>query len=328
MKTAEQIAALLGETGKTEPRAAVRAKAQELVALYRSYFGEPAMPLDIEALASLRGIRKSDEPPTHSSDAELVPDADGRASMRVNPDRPETRRRFSMAHEVTHTFFPEYQLKVQCRTDARYRDPENPEDLLEMLCDVGAAELLFPLPWFATAALTVRSASGLLKLADDYRASREATCRRFAETSPRNLAAVFFAWKLKPTQEQTIGRRDQTNLFGIDPKEEAKACWKLRIDYSISSPAFAGAGHFLPRDKSVEAEGPFAAAASGSCADAECRVDLGGARGLYRVWALPIYTPAEERGPRGELAVVAILEPLDVKRPKKTAPTKERSLFD
>jgi hypothetical protein len=27
-------------------------------------------------------------------------------AIRVNPDRPETRRRFSIGHEIAHTFFP------------------------------------------------------------------------------------------------------------------------------------------------------------------------------------------------------------------------------
>lgn len=282
MTTADQIIALLKETGETDPRAAVRVKARELVALYTSYFGQPTMPLDVEALASMRGVRKSSEAPTHSRDAELVPDGDGQVSMRVNPDRPETRQRFSMAHEVTHTFFPEYQLKVQCRPDPRYRDPENPDDLLEMLCDVGAAELLFPLPWFAVAARAIGSAAGLVKLADDYGGSREATIRRFAEISPHRLAAVFLSWKLKPTQQRAVGRTDQANLFGFDPEAEARAAWKLRIDYVVASASFADTGHFLPKDKSIEADGPFGQAARGACAEGECRLDFGGASGAYR----------------------------------------------
>ncbi len=328
MTTAEQIAALLQETGETDPRAALRAKARELVALHRSYFGEPVMPLDMEALASMRGIRRSAEAPAHSRDAELVPDEDGQVSMRVNPDRPETRQRFSMAHEISHTYFPEYQAKVRCRPDPRYRDPEDPDDLLEMLCDAGAAELLFPLPWFAADALAVRGAGGLVELAEGYRASREATLRRFAEVSPRCLAAVFLCWKLKPTQERTVGRTDQANLFGTSPEEEARAAWKLRIDYAILSPAFAEAGHFLPKDKSVPADGPFALAAGGACADAECRLDLGGACGTFRVMAVPLSTPPEARGPAGELSVAAIVEPLQGKKPRKVAPEEGPSLFD
>ncbi len=328
MTTAEQIAAILQETGETEARAAVRCKARTVVEQYLSLFGEPTMPLDMEMLASLRDIQRSEEQPTHSHDAELVPESDGRVSMRVNPDRPETRQRFSMAHEIIHTLFPEYQAKVRCRTDSRYRDPANPEDLLEILCDVGAAELLFPLPWFASDALAVRTASGLIALADTYTASREATLRRFAEIATRPLAAVFFTWKLKPTQERTIGRKDQMNIFKTEPEAEARSAWKLRIDYAIPSTSFSTAGHFLPKDKSIKADGPFGEAARGTGADGECRLDLGGLRGLCRVLAVPLYTPQEERGPGGELAVAAIIEPLDLKQPKKSTAPAGPSLFD
>ena len=328
MTITEQIAALLKETGETDPRVAVQRKAQELVALYRSCFGEPTMPLNLEALASMRGVRKSEEAPMHSRDAELVPEADGQIAMRVNPDRPETRQRFSMAHEITHTFFPEYQLKVQCRPDPRYRDPASPEDLLEMLCDVGAAELLFPLPWFVTDSLSVRNAAGLVTLANDYGGSREATIRRFSEISPRCLTAVFFSWKLKPKQERTIGRKDQPNLFGVDPEVEARAAWKLRINYAIASPSFAATGQFLPKDKSVEANGPFDQAARGVCAEDECWLDLGEARGTYRVWAVPLYTEQDSRGPGGELSVAAILEPLELKKRQRVPTGSGPRLFD
>ncbi len=327
MTTAEQIAALLKETGETDPRAAVRRKAKELISLYQSCFGQPDMPLNMEALASMRGVCKSDEPPIHSQDAELVPEADGQIVMRVNPDRPETRQRFSMAHEITHTFFPEYQLKVQCRPDPRYRDPANPEVLLELLCDIGAAELLFPLPWFAADCLSVRSPAGLVTLANDYGGSREATIRRYAEISPRCVAAVYFSWKLKPKQERTIGRTDQPNLFGLDPEVEARAAWKLRIDYAVASPAFTDTGRFLPKDKSVEANGPFEQAAGGVCALGECWLDLGEASGRYGVWAVPLYTERDDRGPAGEWSVAAILEPLEVKKPKKTSKMSGPTLF-
>ena len=116
------------------------------------------MPINVEReLASLRGIVGSDEPPAFSKDAELVPDGQGGVTMRVNPDRPETRRPFSIGHEITHTFFAGYQLKVQCRPDSRYRDRNNPDDAVEMLCDVGASELLMPLPWFRDDAGSVRT---------------------------------------------------------------------------------------------------------------------------------------------------------------------------
>src|SRR5690606_31829532 len=162
-------------------------------------------PINVELLASFLGIAKSDQRPIHSPDAEISPDGTGGMTMRVNPDRPETRQRFSIPHEISHTFVPEYLTKEWCRTDARYPNRDNPDDYLEMLCDIGAAELLLPDPWFVSDAADVRDAAGITTLATKYRASREAVLRRFAETSARCVAAVFFQWKLKPTQKGRIG---------------------------------------------------------------------------------------------------------------------------
>jgi hypothetical protein len=249
--------------------------------------------------------------------------------MRVNPDRPETRQRFSIAHEISHTFFPDYATKPWCRTDARYRDRTNPDDYLEMLCDIAAAELLMPLPWFAVDAAAVKSADGLASLATTYCASREAAIRRYAELCPDAVAAVFFIWKLKPTQKGTLGREDQTNLFGIDPADELREALRLRIEYAIPSPAFLTAGYYLPRDKSVECDGPiYEAASSGRPCDGECFLDLGQSSGTYRIWAVPLSTPNDELGSRGENSVVALLKPVKVQKPKKKhSPTAPR-LFD
>jgi hypothetical protein len=285
--------------------------------------------MDMDVLASLRDIARSEEPPVHSPDAELLPDGSGGVTMRVNQDRPETRQRFSIAHEISHTFFPDYATKAWCRTDARYRDRSNPEDYLEMLCDIAAAELLMPLPWFSNDAATVASASGLAGLAAAYRASREAAIRRYAELCPEVVAAVFFIWKLKPTQNGTVGREDQTNLFGITPADELREARRLRIEYAIPSPAFLTAGHFLPRDKSVDDDGPiYEAASTGRPCDGECHLDLSQASGTYRIWAIPLWTPDDELGSRGENSVVALLRPVKVKKPKTKHAHNAQRLFD
>ncbi len=316
--TTSLIQELVRSTGAADPAAAIRLKAQELISLYVASFGDPAMPISVDVLASLRGIAKSAELPLHSPDAELVPDGTGGVKMRVHPDRPETRQRFSTAHEITHTFFPDYTTKTWCRTDARYRDRDDPDQHLEMLCDIGASELLFPLPWFSKDAAAVTDANGLVQLATTYHASREATMRRFAETSQEPVAAVFFTWKLKPTQKGTIGRREQGNLFGLTPEEEIRDALRLRIEYTITSEAFKADGHFLPKDKSVENDGPLYYAASTGCpAEDECQLDLGQASGKYRVWAIPLWTADEQLGANGENAVAAILRPVSVPKPKR-----------
>ena len=323
------IAELVRSTGDVDAPAAIRSKAKELIALQVGMFGEPTMPINVDVLASLRGIQRSDELPVHSPDAELVPDGLGGVTMRVNPDRPDTRLRFSVAHEISHTFFPDYATKAWCRTDARYRDRDNPDDYLEMLCDIAAAELLLPDPWFSADAAAVTSAQGLSTLATTYRASREATVRRYAELNPLSVAAVFFSWKLKPTQHGSVGRTEQTNLFGISAAEEIRDALKLRIDYCIASPSFITDGHFLPKDKSVECEGPiYDAASTGRPAEGEDHLGLGQASGTYRIWAIPLWTPDDQLGARGENAVVAVLRPVSVRRTGRRRTVNAPGLFD
>lgn len=316
--TEDLIEELIRSTGANDAAAAIRQKARELIQLHVDSIGEPEIPISVDVLASLRGIGRSEERPLHSPDAELVPDGAGGVMMRVNPDRPDTRQRFSVAHEISHTFFPDYTTKRWCRTDARYRDRTNPDEYLELLCDVGASELLFPLPWFSNDATKVVDANGLIGLARTYHASREATLRRYVEMSPEAVAVVFFAWKLKPTQKAIVGRKDQGNLFGITPEEEVRDALRLRIEYAIISDSFKASGYFLPKDKSIDNDGPiYQAASTGNPSEGECFLDLGQAAGTYRVWAIPLWTPDDQVGSMGENAVAGILRPKSVCTPRR-----------
>lgn len=304
------VAALLRETGEADPVEAVRSKARALVHLYLEHFGPCHPPFDLEVLASLRGIVLSAERPGHSPDAELVPTEDGGVEMRVNPDRPATRRRFSMGHEISHTFLPGYEQKVQCR-NPRDRDRADPDDLVETLCDIGASELLFPLPWFADDAASLGAkASGVLELARRYEASPESTIRRLVEVSTTPCAAAFFAWKLKPVQKRRFaGTSGQLCLFDLDPAADACALRGLRVDYCVSNEAFRARGWFVPEDKSVPNSGVIYEAASGNrCLEGAQDLDLGGVRGRFSVRAVPLFTATEDLGPKGERAVVALIE--------------------
>lgn len=321
-----QVHQLLAETGSSDPREAVRLKARALIAQFADLFGPPTMPIDVYVLASMIGIGSSTERPVHSKDAELVPDGTGGVTMRVNPDRPETRRRFSVGHEISHTFFPGYELKVQCRPDPEVRDRDDPGEVIETLCDIGAAEIILPTPWFTDDARNVRRADGIVNLANRYRASRHATIRRFAETSRSCVAAVFLSWKLKPTQAKSFNP-DQGNLFGTDPHEDLLASRELRIDYAIPSEKFAETGLYLPKDKSVEVDQVLGAATNGACADGECSLDLGAAEGSYKVMAIPLYTTSTEAGPNGESAIAAIIEPISSNRRKQTKKPESSGLF-
>ena len=309
------IDALVRTTGAATPEAAIRSKARELLALYQTMFGEPDIPVDVMALASLIGIRPSESAPILSPDAEIAPDGQGGVEMRVNPDRPETRKRFSIAHEISHTFFPDFQQKEWCRTDARFRDRSDPSQYLEMLCDIGASELLFPEPWFSNSAATVLNAHDFAELASTYHASREATLRRYVELASTPVAVVFFSWKLKPTQRGVVGNENQGNLFGVSAEQELQDAMQLRIDYAIYSESLKTLGYYFPADKSVEStESVIRDATNGKCADSpSIYLDLGPCAGHFSLNAIPLPTSPTESGPANQCNIALVLRPQNPK---------------
>ena len=130
---------VLAFSAGADPVAAMEAKARELAlqAMDEGWSGPPFDPL---ALAKWRGMMleaRGDIP-----DARLVPGEQDRLVLEYNPMRPRGRLRFSIAHEVAHSLF------ADCAEQVRHRggDPTAATDnwQLEVLCNIGAAELLMP----------------------------------------------------------------------------------------------------------------------------------------------------------------------------------------
>lgn len=299
-------------TNAANPVDAIRLLARQVLDGYLSAFGCDGPPLNVEALASYRSIRKSPDPPSFSDDAELIPDGDHGVLMRVNRDRPVTRQRFSIGHEVGHTLFPGYETQVQCRKP-RLQDWHDRKDLVEYLCDVASSEFLFPLDWFqADIDVEAVSAARLVTLAGNYRASAEATVRRYIDLAPEPTAAVFFRWKLKPSEQPKtpLVRKAVTARAGRRPVP------KLRIEYAVCNEAFEGLGLHIPAHKSINESSVIHRVASTSeCHDAAREhIDLGAFTGWFRVSALPLFTQEEDQGPGGENGVIAILQQAPVRR--------------
>lgn len=301
------IRALVREMKEPDPAIAVRAKASQVLAAFRAVFaGEP--PFNLEALASFRGLRSSTDAPRHSEDSEIAPQDDGSVILRVNRDRPLTRQRFSVGHELGHTLFKDFHLKVQCRK-AIDRDWADPDDHIEALCDIAASEFLFPAPWFPDRAHDLAlSSQAISTLATDFQASREAMLRRLIEIRMEPLAVVFFSWKLKPTELRQLQRdRRQRRMFDLAAGPEPK----LRVDYGLTNDAFdAECTDHIPKDKSVPSEGPiFDASITQTPTDGKLWLDLGSVSGEFAVCALPVYTPDETTGPPGSSSVAALIIP-------------------
>lgn len=302
---------LLQSEAAADPYEAIHRRSDRLIQeFFRVFPVSAAGPVNIEAVASYIGISFAEERPQFSQDAELAPRDGGGVEIRINPDRPETRRRFSIAHEIGHTFFPNYFTRTWCRPDHRCRTRLDPEQLVEMLCDVAASRLLMPEAFFREESCRVTSARDLLTLAETFRVSREALIRRYVGVQEGPMAAIFLSWRLKPMQERRVGLLEQRRLFG-DPEEEIRNAKKLRVDYAVPNQAFSRAGLFVPPAKSFSGGPVLSVASTGQPDDAECELDLGAKVERFRVFALPVWTADEERGPTGQCGVAAVLQPVD-----------------
>jgi hypothetical protein len=106
-----------------------------LQAMDEGWSGPPFNPL---VLADKLGIPV--EALSGIPDARTVPHAGG-VKIQFNPTQPRARVRFSIAHEIAHTFFPDVGDAVRNRGGSNTPDGWQ----LEMLCNIAAAEIVMPI---------------------------------------------------------------------------------------------------------------------------------------------------------------------------------------
>ncbi len=222
----------MASRGPAAPRSEgdVRAAADALLAL-AEVTGPPA---PLELLASLRGVVNVEAMSMRSA-GRLVPRVDGYL-IQVNDGDPPTRRRFSIAHEICHTFFT-----VPATGGAPHEDATTgafDESLQEeYLCDVGAAHLLLHPRWLIERAAGVDpSIDRLFAIASECEASAEATARQLAALGVWSCSFVFW----EPGYRKAEVRRDQPA--------------RLRVARVYASPG----APFLPRRKSVRDDSSIA----------------------------------------------------------------------
>lgn len=122
-----------------DPVAAIQATARRTVvdAVERGWDGPPYDPFYLAEMLDISVLPSDDV-----VDARTVPVSDG-LRIEFNPNRPHGRMRYSVAHEIAHTLFPD------CAENVRNREPaaaslREDDWQLELLCNIGAAELLMP----------------------------------------------------------------------------------------------------------------------------------------------------------------------------------------
>ena len=237
-----------------DPEEIIRSIVQDKLSVARQsgYFGWNGPPFNPEVLASVLGIRCEESVElTHSEDAELHPAENGRMVIRYNPDRPKTRRNFSIAHEIVHTFFPGYQDKFHTRHQSGKFNPENE---VEFLCDLGASEIVMPTPEFDLDAKSMGvSLKSLRKLSKLYEVSFEATAIRMITTDFYPCALMVLDYSHKPAEKDKIeASKYQHSLFRDERWEPPPM--RLRVQYFVRGTHFST---YIPKHKSIEESSPL-----------------------------------------------------------------------
>ena len=192
--------------GDADPFNLITEKAKEVVlkAIQDGWQGPPFDPFKLASLLQISTIPREDV-----LDARILPTGSQRLQIEFNPNRPRGRTRFSVAHEIAHTLFPD------CVESTRNRSKkvESREDdwQLELLCNVAASEFLMPAGGEIDSKTPV-NIDNLLRLQKQFDVSTEAISIRLAKLT------------LEPCTMITAAR--------IADSERMVA---YRIDYSIPS---------------------------------------------------------------------------------------------
>ena len=174
-----------------------------LDAVDRGWEGPPFDPIELANILKI-AVR----PNAAVADARVFPTCGG-YEIEYNPHRPRSRVNFSIAHEIAHTFFPDCAEKVRNRSRA---GPAESDWQLEVLCNVGAAELTMPVGSFPPEDDTVVTIEELMELRKDFQVSAEAVLIRVVKLASSSVAC-FSATRV--------------------PKEDNTA--EYRMDYRIGS---------------------------------------------------------------------------------------------
>ena len=161
-----------------DPIGQIIRRARELVlsAMERGWSGPPYNPF---ALAEMEGMKLL--PTEEVVDARTRSDSKGQFTIEFNPQRAAARMRYSIAHELGHTLFPDCASATRHR--ATHQEMKDDDWQLESLCNIAAAEILMP---FGTLQeeLSMRPSVGLvLDLRRRYLASCEAVANRLIRLS-------------------------------------------------------------------------------------------------------------------------------------------------
>lgn len=194
--------------------------------------------MDLELLASLQSIVGVEE--TFSPHAGCLINEGSRLRIEVRVTDNPQRQNFTIAHEICHTLLPGFEMSRNFRCNPGGPKPRQLAELnIEWLADVGASELLLPRRFVRTSFREREfGLDAIESIATTYRASLEATARRYVRLSPDQ--AFFARLEFAPSRTNSVP--------------------ELRVKSAAWSPAL---DVFIPLNKSVPRSHPVFWASEG-----------------------------------------------------------------
>jgi hypothetical protein len=151
-----------------------RARALVFEAIEHGWSGPPYDPFALARIKHIELRAASDV-----QDARTVGVGRNRFAIEYNPSAPQARIRYSICHEIAHTFFPDCLERVRNRELREHRSGDSWQ--LEMLCNIAAAELVMPIGTFEKVLSINPSMTELLAARDQFGVSTEAILLRFVK---------------------------------------------------------------------------------------------------------------------------------------------------
>ena len=143
----------------------------------------------------------------------------------------EERKRFTQFHEVVHYLIRKDEDIISELQDYPYSKEDEYERVVEMLCNIGAAEFLMPRDEFKKLYTAEGFNVGLILCASGrFKSSTIATTIQLAQIAPNKCITAIFEYGLTP--KNTI--KSQDSLFNTEYHIQKP---KWHVIYSASSPA-------------------------------------------------------------------------------------------
>jgi Zn-dependent peptidase ImmA (M78 family) len=262
------VLSLIKATGSlVDPRSSVLTQARMRLRTLDKFLDVPKDPIErLTILASICGISEVvpmniEQRRGEKRDALLITNISGGRSIVYNPSAPRARVAFSIAHEISHTFFPNSITGARFRNICANESKEANE--LERLCDLGASELLMPLATFQSAArnggLTLFNVPSLM---ESFGSSFEATAFRLASAHPGIAVAGLLRYRLRVGEERQKRASSQAQLFLNDSPTTISELQSKYRRQSIHLSESCQDGHIVRWSKSFPVESVVYSAAT------------------------------------------------------------------